>query len=158
MVIIVTNSIVTACVQCLSNLFNRTSIFLTFRRASVRYFHNPWEWDDMSILSILECPPHLWDVIHANMGPSAVLGPGIPLGGKSVPGPSHIGHMEPILTCDTPTDEYSRRVVPFGVRTHNFHIFTLKTQKNIFGYIECKAYNKIHYVQQSCDAEIWRTV
>jgi len=35
--------------------------------------------------------------------------------------------VEPILTRDTPTDAYSRRVMPFGVRTQNFHIFTLKT-------------------------------
>jgi len=37
--------------------------------------------------------------------------------------------LEPILTCDTPTDAYSRRVVLFGVRTH-FDIFTLKTPQN----------------------------
>jgi len=35
--------------------------------------------------------------------------------------------VEPILTRDTPTDAYSRRVVPFGVRRQYFHIFTLKT-------------------------------
>jgi len=34
--------------------------------------------------------------------------------------------VEPILTRDTPTDAYSRRIVPFGVRTQYFYIFTPK--------------------------------
>ena len=34
--------------------------------------------------------------------------------------------VEPIVTCDTPTDGYSWRVCLLGVRTQYFHNFTLK--------------------------------
>ena len=40
--------------------------------------------------------------------------------------------VEPILTCDTSADAYSRRVVLLGVRRQYFHIFTLKTHKTPF--------------------------
>jgi len=40
--------------------------------------------------------------------------------------------VEPILTQDTPSDAYSRRVVFFGVRTQYFQTFTLRTPKKPF--------------------------
>ena len=59
---------------------------------------------------------------------------------KSFQGP-RAQAVEPILSRDTSTDAYSRRVglVPFGVRRQYFHIFTLKAPKNpIFGHMVIK--------------------
>jgi len=68
MVIMVTNSIVTegacVCLSILTQFFNISTCFsplLPYPMGRKR-----WEWDDLSILSIPECPP--WDVIHANIG------------------------------------------------------------------------------------------
>jgi len=44
--------------------------------------------------------------------------------------------VEPILTRNTPTDAYSRRVVPFGGQNAVFSHLHPKTAKNpIFGHI-----------------------
>jgi len=46
--------------------------------------------------------------------------------------------IEPLLTCDTPTDAYSRRLCLLGVSAQYFHMFTVKTlKKTIF----CGTYN-----------------
>jgi len=55
--------------------------------------------------------------------------------------------IEPILTRDRSTDAYSNPLL--GVRTQNFHIFTLKTPKTpIFGHIQWKAHGK--YIFARC--------
>jgi len=70
---------------CLNMCIN----FLTFRHASVRY-STLYRLETVGIgcfvhLEYMWVPPPTRDVIHANMGPSAVLGPGGPLTGKSSP-------------------------------------------------------------------------
>jgi len=51
--------------------------------------------------------------------------------------------VEPILTRNTPTDTYSRRVVPFeGQRTIFSHLHPQNPQKPHFGHIQWKAYAK----------------
>jgi len=44
--------------------------------------------------------------------------------------------IEPILTCETPTDAYSRRVVPFGGQnTVVLRLHSENPQKTHFGHI-----------------------
>jgi len=64
-----------------------------------------------------------------------------------------------MFTCDTPTYAYSRRAVPFGVRTQHFDIFTLKTPflDTYNGKPIANTYSH-NCMMQSFDAEIWQAV